>query len=146
MSEQHNLKQFVRGKGFTFTPSRIPDNNGFDYIIELNQLLRDSHESQNKFMETMLRDAIAYNKLKSAGLLNHINADITSGGSPTNTTQAATPPKETNHYENNHTTGNSNKPEVMSTEFITTGSSEDKDMSDVAMRLLARAKKTKLNV
>lgn len=141
MSEQHNLKQFVRGKGFTFTPSRIPDSNGFDYITELNQLLQNSHESQNKFMETMLRDAIAYNKLKSAGLLNKINSDITSGGTPINTTQAAT-----STGTNNHDYGIPIKPEIVSNESSTPDTSEHTGMSDVEMRLMERARKTKLKI
>ncbi|MDN4106656.1 hypothetical protein [Paenibacillus polymyxa] len=145
MSEQHNLKQFVRGKGFTFTPSRIPDSNGFDYITELNQLLQNSHESQNKFMETMLRDAIAYNKLKSAGLLNKINADITSDGTPINTTQAA-PPTETNNHDYTHDYGIPIKPEIVSNESSTPDTSAHTGMSDVERRLMERARKTKLKI
>ncbi|WP_240416662.1 hypothetical protein [Paenibacillus periandrae] len=70
MSEK---KKFKRGVGFTFTPSRVPDDEEVDYIDEINRLLSESLLSQNKFIEKMLKDAIKYNKLKA---LNRINTDI----------------------------------------------------------------------
>ncbi|WP_145950126.1 hypothetical protein [Paenibacillus sp. Y412MC10] len=67
-------KLFKRGVGFTFTPSRVPDEGDVDYIDELNVLLQKSNLSQNKFLEVMLKDAIEYAKLKNSGSLT-----VTSG-------------------------------------------------------------------
>ncbi|GAA0853893.1 hypothetical protein ABER99_20065 [Paenibacillus glucanolyticus] len=61
---KEKAKEFKRGVGFTFTPSRIPDAGEVDFIDELNRILALSNLSQNKFTEIMLKEAVEYQKIK----------------------------------------------------------------------------------
>lgn len=154
-------KTFKRGMGFTFTPSRVSDDGEIDFIDELNELLAASGLSQNKFMEMMLREAVDYQKLKKAGLIDSfLNNEKHPQVSDSN--QVLEPieikPTVTTSFKsfseaNQSQSTSEAAPSELNSEPVLIEQNNDNDlneakvsnsMSEVQRRALERAKKTKL--
>lgn len=150
---EERTKEFVRGMGFTFTPSRVKPKNGEeDYIVKLNQLLAKSGVSQNKFLEYMLKQAIEYIELKGKGTLNSVkpidanqNSHSSINTSP-HVSQEVTQAEEVNIQSEIVTSSNlSMKKEVEETQSSVPLSEVGvQAQSDVARRAIERARKTRL--
>lgn len=149
--------------GFTFTPSRVSDDGEVDFIDELNELLAASGLSQNKFIEMMLREAVEYQKLKKAGLIDSIlNNEKPESPQVSNSKQVLEPieikPAVTTSFKsfseaNQYESVSEAAPSELNREpvFIEQNNENDLDeakvsnsMSEVQRRALERAKKTKL--